>query len=82
MEVVLLLLIVDAPNRLFHGRIESREEDDGDANAWQEEQIKLLDTGELAKRLYAVNNARGLGRGSNPPLSRQAAMQVEILTDI
>ena len=50
-------------------------------NSYQERQIMLLQTGELAKRRRAANTAYGFGHGAPKALSREDIMLLEVFTN-
>ena len=47
---------------------------------WQQEQILLLDTGELTNQVAKANVAYGFGQGSEKPLSREQAMILNVFS--
>ena len=50
-------------------------------SSWQEKQIILLETGELAKQVRSANAAYGFGKGAEKALSREEAMTLEVYTN-
>ena len=50
-------------------------------NSFQKEQLILLETGELAKRVRAANAAYGFGRGAEKALTGEEAMTLEAFTN-
>ena len=48
---------------------------------WQQQQIMLLETGELAKQVRSANAAYGFGRGAEEALTREQAMTLEVFTN-
>ena len=50
-------------------------------NHWQRQQIVLLETGELEKRVKTANEAYGFGRGVEKTLTREQAIILEAFTN-
>ena len=49
-------------------------------SSWQNKQIILLETGELAKQVQTANAAYGFGKGAEEALSREQAMTLKVFT--
>ena len=51
-----------------------------DCTSWQQQQIILFETGELAQQVRSANAAYGFGKGAEEALSREQAMTLEVFT--
>ena len=47
---------------------------------WEQQQIILLERGDLAKQVRSANAAYGFGKGAEGPLSREQAMTLKVFT--